>query len=90
MIGPIQRADEMRKESEEQLSLLQSITRELATATDLPAALKIVVRHVCEKTGWELGVAWIPNNDRTLLECDSIWAGESPDLREFRSATEKM
>jgi PAS domain S-box-containing protein len=80
----------MRKESEEQLSLLQTITSELATATDLSTALKIVVRHVCEKTGWELGVAWLPNKDRTALQCDSIWAGDAPELKEFRIATEEM
>jgi PAS domain S-box-containing protein len=90
MVGPIQRAYELRKESEEQLRLLQTITSELATATDLSAALKIVVRHVCEKTGWELGVAWLPNKDRTALECDSVWPESAPDLKEFQSATEQM
>src|SRR5215467_10501335 len=88
--GPTQSADEMRTESEEQLSLLQTITGELATATDLSAALKIVVRDVCDKTGWELGVAWLPNKDRTALECDSIWVGDAPDLKEFGNATQEM
>ena len=69
LVGPIQKAEQIRRESEEQLSLLQAITGELATATDLSAALKIVVRHVCEKTGWQVGVAWLPNKDRTALQC---------------------
>ncbi len=50
--GPPQSAEQKRKESEEQLSLLQTITRELAAADDLSSALKIVLRQVCEKTGW--------------------------------------
>ena len=46
---------------DEQLNLLQTITMEVAAATDLSSALKIVLRRVCEKTGWELGQAWVPN-----------------------------
>ena len=88
-VGPIQRAYEMRKESEDRLRLLQAITSELATATDLSTALKIVVRHVCEKTGWQLGVAWLPNHDRSALHSNFIWAGDTTDLKEFQSVTEK-
>lgn len=75
---------------EEELGLLQAITLELATATDLAAALKIVVGHVCERTGWELGVAWLPKKDRTALECSSVRLGSAPQLEQFRSVTERM
>ena len=88
--NPTQSAEEVCKESEEQLSLVQAITREVATAANLSAALKIVLRHVCEKTGWQFGAAWLPNKDRTALECDSIWAGSATDLKEFSTATEQM
>ena len=37
---------------EEQLSLLQTITMEVAAASDLSSALDVVLRRVCEKTGW--------------------------------------
>ena len=40
------RADEMHKESEEQLNLLQTITMEVAAATDLSSALEVVLREV--------------------------------------------
>ena len=88
--NPTQSAEEVCKESEEQLSLVQAITREVATAANLSAALKIVLRHVCEKTGWQFGAAWLPNKDRTALECDSVWAGSVTDLKEFSTATEQM
>ena len=55
--------DEERKEREEQLSLLQTITVEVASAADLSSALEVVLRRVCEKTGWMLGQAWVPNQD---------------------------
>ena len=48
-------------EGEEQLSLLQTITIEAGAARDLASALKVVLRDVCEKTGWVLGHAWVPN-----------------------------
>jgi hypothetical protein len=51
---PSQSAEQKRKESEEQLSLLQTITRQLAAVDNLSSALKIVLRQVCEKTGWAL------------------------------------
>lgn len=47
--------------SEEQLSMLQAITMEVAAAPDLASALEVVLRRVCEKTGWVVGQAWIPN-----------------------------
>ena len=65
--NPTQSAEDVCKESEEQLSLLQAITREVATAANLSAALKIVLRHVCEKTGWQFGAAWLPNRGDSSL-----------------------
>ena len=80
---PSQSAEQKRKESEEQLSLLQTITRQLAATDDLPSALKIVLRQVCEKTGWALGQAWVPNKDASALVCDADWFGGEGDLQEF-------
>ena len=58
------------QEREEELSLLQTITMEVAAASDLASALEVVVHRVCEKTRWALGQAWVPNPEGT-----DPWAG---------------
>ena len=73
---------------EEQLSLLQTITMEVAAAEDLSAALEVVLRHVCEKTRWVLGQAWVPNPERTHLDCGAVWFCGEAGLKKFRAASE--
>ena len=51
-------AEQKRRESEEQLDFLQTITMQVAAASDFASALQVVLREVCEKTGWVLGHAW--------------------------------
>ena len=73
---------------EEQLSLLQTITMEVAAARDFSSALEVVLRRICEKTGWVLGQAWLPNQDGTLIECGRAWFCADADLKQFRAASE--
>jgi PAS domain S-box-containing protein len=44
-----------RRRAEEQVGLLQAITMEVAVAPDLSSAIEVVLRRVCESTGWILG-----------------------------------
>jgi PAS domain S-box-containing protein len=85
-----QTAEEKRNQSEEQLKLLQTITIEVASARDLSLALEVVIRRVCEKTGWALGQAWVPNQDGTLLDCSSAWFSDEGDSHDFRIASESL
>lgn len=73
-----------RRRAEEQVSLLQAITMEVVVAPDLSAALEVVLRRVCEKTGWVLGQSWIPRQDGTALECTPAWFTSADGLEEFR------
>src|SRR5438094_2321233 len=75
-------------QSKEQLSLLQTITMEVAAADHFSSALEVVLRRVCEKTGCVLGQAWVPNEDGTALDCGSIWFCGNGELRNFRVASE--
>ena len=74
---------------EEQLGLLQTITMEVAAARDFSSALEVVLRRICEKTGWVLGQAWLPNQDGTLIECGPAWFCAEADLKQFRAASEE-
>ena len=73
---------------EEQLSLLQTITMEVAAARDFSSALEVVLRRICEKTGWVLGQAWLPNQDGTFIDCGRAWFCADADLKQFRAASE--
>lgn len=80
-INQIAQASE--QEREEELSLLQTITMEVAAACDLSSALEVVLRRVCEKTRWAFGQAWVPNQEGTALDCGPAWLS-GPDLAQFR------
>ena len=74
---------------EEQLSLLLTITMEVAAASDLSSALDVVLRRVCKKTGWVLWTGLGANQDGTVLECGPVCfcCGEG-GLTKFRVASE--
>src|SRR5206468_2366898 len=76
---------------EQQLSLLQTITMEVTEAGNLSSALLIVLRRVCEKTGWAFGQAWVPAKDDSVLDCGPAWYCQGADatLNEFRAASEQ-
>jgi PAS domain S-box-containing protein len=79
------------EEHDEQLSLLQTITSEVSAAKDLSSALEIVLCRVCEKTGWALGQAWLPNQDKKFLTCGPVWfCGSADDIEHFRAASAKL
>src|SRR5260370_7967531 len=73
---------------EEDLSLLQAIAIEVAAAKDLSSALEVMLHRVCEKTGWVLGQAWVPNQEATALNCGPAWFCGEADLKQFRPPSE--
>ena len=47
-----------------------------------------MLREVCEKTGWVLGHAWVPNPDAAVLELVAAWYCGDGELKPFRSVSE--
>lgn len=79
-----------RKQREQELRLLQSITLAVSEAEDTETALSIVLSAVCEATGWVIGQAWIPaTDDGRLFVCSPAWYGHEPGLEAFRTACER-
>ena len=78
-----------RERTEKEIRLLQNITLAVSEAEDLPAALQVVLRKVCEATGWLLGQAWLPGS-HGRLECSPVWHAAVAGLERFRKASNEM
>ncbi|MCR4347018.1 MAG: EAL domain-containing protein [Sulfuricaulis sp.] len=72
-----------RKRAEQEVRLLQTMTLAVSEAEDLHTALQVVLRKVCESTGWVLGQAWMPGESERL-ECVPSWHCSAKGLERFR------
>jgi PAS domain S-box-containing protein len=89
-LAEVLRAAIERRQAQEQVSLLQTIAMEVGAADDLSSALAVVLRRVCEKTGWAVGQAWIPRSDGAVLDCSPAWFCVATGLDKFRNYSEAM
>ncbi len=78
---------ELRRQSEAELRLLLATTQAVSRQEDVNSALQVVLRLVCISTQWDYGEAWIPNEEKTLMECSPGWYGNdsSPEKSLQRS-----
>ena len=72
-----------RKRAEEQVHLLQSILIGISTVDDIPSTLEVVLRRVCERTGWVIGQAWLPRKDQSVLDYSASWFSDA-SLEKFK------
>jgi phosphoserine phosphatase RsbU/P len=79
-----------RRRAEEESRLLQTISVAVNAAQDLDTALELVLRTVCEATGWAIGQAWLPNDDHLVLNWTSAWHRPDARLARFRAASQKF
>ncbi|MBW4470638.1 MAG: PAS domain S-box protein [Stenomitos rutilans HA7619-LM2] len=77
-----------RKEAEQDRQLLKSVTHAIMTSADFHSALQVALQKVCEATQWEFGEAWVPNPDKTVIECSPAWYSKTDRLTEFRRQSE--
>lgn len=76
------------KRAEEELRLLQEMTRDIAESEDFFSALDISLRKVCKTTGWIYGETWVPSPDNSYIRLTPPWYSGIEGLEEFREASE--
>jgi signal transduction histidine kinase len=81
------RTQQELRRAEDDLNLLHTITRDVAAAHDFNDSLEIVLRRVCDKTGWAIGQAWVLNPERRHLECRPAWFAAVDGLKRFRTVS---
>ncbi len=79
-----------RKRVEEELQLLQRITKAVSVASDFDSAIDVALSLICETTGWEFGEAWIPNAEQTCLEYSSVGYGHTANATAFRKQSHSL
>jgi phosphoserine phosphatase RsbU/P len=79
-----------RRRAEEESRLLQTISVAVNAAQDLDTALQLVLRTVCEATGWAIGQAWLPTRDHLVLQWTSAWHRPDARLARFRAASQRF
>ncbi len=77
-----------RKRSEKEINLLQTITMLIAESENFHEALNVVLREVCNTTGWVFGEVWIPSSDGNYLECGPSWYSNAKEFDNFRRQSE--
>lgn len=72
-----------RKQAEQEMNLLQTLTQAINETGDLDEALSVMLKKVIEATGWLLGSSWLPGSDGKHLVCGPVWFGDGEGLAEF-------
>ncbi|MBE9092853.1 adenylate/guanylate cyclase domain-containing protein [Tychonema sp. LEGE 07203] len=79
-----------RQQAEESIRFLLETTRAIGEAVDFHSALEVILRQVGETIGWDVGEAWIPNAEKTVLKSARGWYASNPCMEPFRSQSEQL
>jgi diguanylate cyclase (GGDEF)-like protein/PAS domain S-box-containing protein len=74
-----------RKQAEKRQAMEHAITRVLAEAETLTAAIPEIIKIICETMGWNCGARWEWDKNEQLLRCLEIWGVDTPEIIEFIS-----
>jgi diguanylate cyclase (GGDEF)-like protein/PAS domain S-box-containing protein len=77
-------------ELQEELILLQRLTRTLGEAESLDTALHQTLTAICESAGWSYAGVWVPSGEDETLTPSPAWYEGLPGLAPFRGETEEM
>ncbi|MEG4235199.1 adenylate/guanylate cyclase domain-containing protein [Microcoleus sp. Pol11C3] len=79
-----------RQRAEESIRFLLETTRAIGEAVDFHSALEVILHQVGETIGWDIGEAWIPNAEGTVLQSARGWYASSASFEPFRSQSEQL
>ena len=86
---PIARSDStasLRRRAAKVLRMEHAVTRCLAEADSESAALRAVIRAICESEGWECGRYWRVDEQAGVLRFAEAWSEPHPAILEFIAA----
>jgi PAS domain S-box-containing protein len=87
LIFAVARDITQRKEAERRLSTGYAVTRVLAEAESLDAAVPFLLMSICEGLSWDLGVLWRVDEMQHVLRCMDLWHVPGRDFPAFVKAT---
>ena len=79
-----------RKRMEDLQALEHAVTRSLAAADSASAALKTVIRAICETLNWECGRYWQVDQQADLLRAGESWSVADPAIEQFVAAKREI
>ncbi len=79
-----------RKRAEREMRMLHAATLEIGKAEDSTAAFSVLLRMVCEYSGWPFAQSWLPHGGTTRLKLGPAWCSVDPALARFRKVNEQL
>ena len=79
-----------RQRAEESIRFLLETTRAIGEAVDFHSALEVILHQVGETIRWDVGEAWIPNAEGTVLQSAPGWYASNARMDSFRSQSEQL
>jgi PAS domain S-box-containing protein len=79
-----------RRRIEREVSLSQELAVGISTSDTFESALELVLRRICEETGFALGQAWMRGHEASYLEFSAAWPRDPDALEPFRARSAGM
>jgi signal transduction histidine kinase len=73
-----------------ELDMLHSTTLEISKASGSTEAFTLLLRKVCEYSGWCFAQTWLPHAGTSRLKLGAAWYSQHPRLDGFREENERL
>jgi diguanylate cyclase (GGDEF)-like protein/PAS domain S-box-containing protein len=79
-----------RRRAERDIAAQHGVARVLAESGTIDAAIPNLLRALGEGMEWELGAAWLVDEEAEVLRCHTVWRQESIVAEEFREHSTRL